>query len=829
MPGMQSHRSPLRDKHVLVGLTMIVLIAAIVTLASWPIYGKPTLFITAGAAALSGILIAYQSARHRWSFLVTFIVAVLGYVLVALLTAVPWIYRALPNSLLEGLKQVALGPVLSWKSLLTIALPVGDFQDTQIPFFLTIFASTLIATYFVVNTRRTWSFALIPLAVSLLFPTVFGSSAAPETFRLGSLEFPAYLHQIGGLLGFGALLAWPVLRGRSEHAERLKAAAEASPTSARERRARLRQTLIAALMVLVSVAGAALATIPISQWRDRDVPRSSIQNTIELPELTNPLAGYRANFTSDMLDSVLLTIEGDVPRRIRFATLSAYDGVAFRAADPNDAAADLTRFERVPYRVGGTTGELHEARVVVEDYSGPWMPIAEEFSQAEFKGADQLALTSGFYFNTATQTAILKTNRGGSIGVVDGDTYNLIYAEPNILEESKIQIPGALTPPRVPEMRPDEDALPDLYRWMKIQNAGAPTILEIQRLRDRLMERSYLGRSKAEPTGTKTWMPKNYMFRSSDAGESFARINGLFENMLDPRFHACSSPTDQCAAHVGDEEQYAAATAIMARILGFPSRIVYGAKVDVSGEVTGRDTTVWTEVQVADGNWVALDIVPREDNAFIEQPDQDSFRQYNPATDQENADVVDPPAKEPSTAGDEEEEEETIEEESPWLGYVILGLQIFGGVLLVTSPIWGILLAKFLRRRKRRTKGDSADRVLGGWHEYLDRVADTGGTFDASATRNEIAAELGEGASALAVGADFATFSGRELNDEHVGHYWDRVEEERQALIADMGFMAKLRTRLSPKSFGRYRKKNQETTQKHGRLRLRSGKEKVEK
>ena len=46
-----------------------------------------------------------------------------------------------------------------------------------------------------------------------------------------------------------------------------------------------------------------------------------------------------------------------------------------------------------------------------------------------------------------------------TIGVIDGDTYNLIYAEPNILEESKIQIPGALTPPRVPEMRPDEDAL----------------------------------------------------------------------------------------------------------------------------------------------------------------------------------------------------------------------------------------------------------------------------------------------------------------------------------------------------------------------------------
>lgn len=819
--------SPLRNRHTLAGLAMTVVIGAIVTVSSWPIYGKPTVFIAAAAAIAAGIGVAYIAARRRWSLAVSAAVAVVTYLVVALAAAVPWIYRALPSSLMEGLTQVALGPVMSWKSLLTIALPVGDFGDTQIPLFLTLFVASLLAAYVIIDARRTWYLALIPLGVALLFPTVFGSSAAPETITIGSLTIPAYLHQIGGLAGFAALLGWPIMRGRSERKERVAAAqVEALPAaSKREKRARRRMRLVAASMVVASVVAAAFATIPIAQWRARAVPRSTVANTVELPLLSNPLAGYRANFTPERLDESLMTFDGDIPSRVRFATLSAYDGVAFRAADPDQPTGDLTRFERVPYRVVGTSGELHTTHVNIGSYEGAWVPVADEFSQITFSGEEQLALTSGFYFNKSTQTAILKTDRSGG-GLLEGDSYSLVYADSDILQEGDRKV-SQLGPAAAGSVRPNEEDLPDLYQWLRNQQVRSATVAEVIRLRDRLMERSYLGRSKAEPVGEDTWMPEDYIFRSSDAGENLDRINKLFTNMLDPRYRPCANPTDQCAAHVGDEEQYAAATALIARAVGFPSRVVYGAKVRVDGTVTGSDATVWTEIQTSGDTWVALDVVPRVDNAFIEQPDEDSYRQYNPATDQKNADVVDPPAKEPSTIGQEEDDEEPETEDNVFLSYVVLGLKVLGVLALVTSPIWGILLAKLLRRRSRRRKGEAVDKVLGGWREYVDRIADAGGTVDASATRSEIAADHGEGASALAVGADYAAFSGQELTDKQAENYWERVEEERRALVADFGLLAKLKTRLSPKSFGHYRKKQKDAAARR-RFRLRGGREKVE-
>lgn len=822
------------DRHAWFGLAMIVAIVGIVIAGSWPIYGKPTILLAGSAAAATGIGLGIFFARRRVAAWLAALLVYVLYVVVALLSAVPWVYSTLPASALEGLMQVVLGPVMSWKSLLTIAIPVGDFGDTQLPLFITVYLASMLAAWFLLDTRRKWQHALVPLAVALLFPTVFGSSVAPETFRLGPFAIPAHLHQVGGLVGFGALLGWPVLRGRSEHQHRVKAAqaqdGDHSAKIAGEGLAKLRMRLVAAAMVLAAIAAGALATIPIADWRSRAVPRSGIENTVELPELGSPLAAYRVNFTPESLDAVLLSIDGEIPRRVRFATLGVYDGIAFRASDRDRATGQATQFERVPYRVADVTGRLSEATVVIDGYAGEWMPIASEFSQAEFSGDDQLELASGFYFNKSTQTAIEKAVRPTGTGLRKGDSYRLVYAETDILDEDA-EGAATLTPSTAAAViKPSEDDLPNLYRWLKEKQAGPGNVEEVRRLRDLLIERSYLGRSKAEPVGDTTWMPKGYVFRSSDAGQTIARIDGLFENMLDPRYQTCAAPTDKCAAHVGDEEQYAAATALLARTLGFPSRIVYGANVPVDGSVTGRNATVWTEIQVSDGRWVALAATPRVDNAFIEQPEENSYKQYNPATNQENAKVVAPPAKEPSTIGNEdEEEEEEVAEDNPYLPYVVLGAKIFGVAMLVTLPVWGILLAKLIRRRRRRRRGQNGDKVLGGWQEYLDRLVDSGDTIDYAATRNEIAASRTESAQALAIGADFAAFSGKNLTDEQVENYWNRVLDENKAVLAEQKFHRRVRTRLSPKSFGRYRRRKHEQSMSRRRFRLRAGKEKVKK
>ena len=84
---------------------------------------------------------------------------------------------------------------------------------------------------------------------------------------------------------------------------------------------------------------------------------------------------------------------------------------------------------------------------------------------------------------------------------------------------------------------------------------------------------------------------------------------------------------------VGDDEQYAAAYALMINQLGTPARVVLGAKVPSSGSVTirGRDVHAWVEVQLSDGSWRAIT--------------QDTFMNPNSKPDKE------PPVSTPHTTG----------------------------------------------------------------------------------------------------------------------------------------------------------------------------------
>ena len=57
---------------------------------------------------------------------------------------------------------------------------------------------------------------------------------------------------------------------------------------------------------------------------------------------------------------------------------------------------------------------------------------------------------------------------------------------------------------------------------------------------------------------------------------------------------------------VGDDEQYAAAMAMLANRVGVPARVVVGACCRGDGKVRGEDVHAWVEVRVADGSWRTL-------------------------------------------------------------------------------------------------------------------------------------------------------------------------------------------------------------------------------
>lgn len=824
-------REIFRSHDFWISLTAIFLACLILTISSWPIYGKSTMFIAAGGAFVTGIILGIAYGIWNITWWKSIIVGYIVYVVMALVTAVPWIYPSFPFALLDGLRQVATGPVTSWKSLLTIALPVGDFGDTQLPLFIVIYLASIISIFVAFRKDKNWAYGLIPLAIALLFPTLFGPATSSQPLSIGPFTLYASVHQLAGLAGMAVLLGWAIIKTRSERKRQMLATQVSSSTTSshQERKAKVRQSLSALLMALCALLLAVGATIPFAS-QARSVPRNAIEHRVDAPELSNPLASYRNNFTSNSLDTPLLYLKGDMPSRVRFAALSSYDGLAFRPSSTAEERQQLTDFERVPYRVGNTSGALHETTVTVQGYSGQWVPIASEFSQVEFTGKDTLALREGFYFNIDVQTAIDTIQRNDDSGLRQGDVYTLTYADSDIAEASTKGV-STMTPyVKSATEPPSEDDFPSLNRWLAAQNADTATVSEVVRLRDLLLQRSYLGRSKSQPDGQVTWMPSGYIFRPSDSGQTIERIDTLFANMLDPKYRNCTSPDDQCAAHVGDEEQYAAATALIARSLGFPSRIVYGAHVSKNGTVTGRDMTVWTEIQVADSSWVALDIAPRTDNAFVEQPDTEAYRQYNPNTGQENAPTLDPPAKDPSTSDEQTPQDDELFDTSLWLTYLVRGLEGIGILLLITSPMWGILLAKFIRRRRRRKQGSPNKRIIGGWQEYVDHLVDSGQEIPTHYTRKEIALDRSENARALASSADFAAFSGSLNTPEREAElYWNQVLEECKNDVREQKKTRRLRTYLSPKSFARYRsKKKKDAQDSQSRFHMRIGTKKVE-
>ena len=60
------------------------------------------------------------------------------------------------------------------------------------------------------------------------------------------------------------------------------------------------------------------------------------------------------------------------------------------------------------------------------------------------------------------------------------------------------------------------------------------------------------------------------------------------------------------AQFVGSDEQYAAAFALMASRLGYPSRVVFGAEVPEGGEVRGKNVQAWVELSVQGHGWVSV-------------------------------------------------------------------------------------------------------------------------------------------------------------------------------------------------------------------------------
>lgn len=777
------------------GSLYVAVSVALAALAAWPIYRSAEFLLLVAASTALGAAIAGLVAWRRGG----------GWMAAGLLTAVILLAGpplAVPSrgdavtvdGIVHGLGELSAGLVVGWKDLLTVSLPVGTYRNLLVPALVVFLVGTTSALLLTWRRGGASAWAVAVGVAMTGFGLLFGRTAVSAPLPIGpagsGLALSAPVETAVGLGTLAAGVLWLSWRTRQSRREALRAAADASGVRLRRRRGMdVRRAGIGVGMVVVA-ALAALAVVPAAASAPRTVLREATGPRVEISRAVSPLAAYRASFTDARHDRVLFRLDGDhVPERIRLAVLDDYDGAVYRTAS-GSAASGFVRLA-APRPPG--PGARVDVVVSIEALDGIWMPSAGTLAAVAFEGARAAALADGFYVDDTLSAAVQTTPWTA------GDAYRL--------EASEAQAPalGEAEAPGVPDRSPEAPA--SLRAWMGAHTTGSGGAALAQ-LVTLLRERGYL--SHALTDAQSAWMADTGVpvFAPSPAGHSLARIDRMFAALLEREQDPRAAARGDVVAAVGDDEQFAVATALMARELGFPARIVVGmrtraADADLSrcsdGVCRAGDLSAWVEVHASTGAWIPVDVTPQH----LEPPSRDVTAQPDPTigtgVDPRGVDEVDPPR--PAQEDTADTPDRPAPADLSWLWAALRGGALSLGVLLaLVGPFLGVALVKALRRRGRRERGEPRDRVAAGWEEYLDAAADAGRDRAPRATRLEIAGRLGApGAAELARTADEAVFSPATVTHDDALAFWRIVDAERGALTPTL--WRRLRAAVSLRSF----------------------------
>ncbi len=257
-------------------LVMAMLVAAMIPW--WPIYESAAFVVASSAAIVAGTAIAVAGAKFGWPAWAV-VIAVFGtYLVLGVPAAVPSraVVGVIPTP--QGIVELLAGAALSWKQLVTIAVPVGSYQTLLVPPFLLALVAATSAVTIALRSRRPAA-AVIPPAVLLLAGIALGvvhAALAIET----------------GLAFLVTAVAWLV---------RVAIANRRAITSGRPVELALadaRRVLGASAIVAVALVGATAASVALPM-PPRSVVRAELQPPFEPRAHESPLAGFRTAFDPD--------------------------------------------------------------------------------------------------------------------------------------------------------------------------------------------------------------------------------------------------------------------------------------------------------------------------------------------------------------------------------------------------------------------------------------------------------------------------------------------------------------------------------------------------
>lgn len=796
-------RAPERVAPLIAGSVYVAVAVVVAAVAAWPVYASLSYVVLVVVASLAGAGIAVLATLRRWGgWLVTALLAGV-FLLFSVPLAVPSRMSG-PLDVLRGLGEAFAGLLLGWKDLVTVELPVGSYRNLLVPALVVFLVGTCAALLLAWRADRRSAGAVVVGLAMAGFGLFFGRTSVSAPLTLGPITLFAPVETLLGILGLVSALLWLAWRTHDDRVQSLERAGVASGVrvSRRPSRTDRRRTVLGAGMVVLALA-ASLAVVPwAASGLDRTVLRSAAGPERDIARAVSPLSDYRALFGDDS-DEVLFRVSGDaLPERVRLATLDVYDGEVFR---PGGEDADTTApFVRVPATLDAGEGAEVEASVEIGALDGIWMPTAGRLRAVQFEGERAAALDDGFYYSAAAQAGV----QTAGDGLAAGDAFEIDAVEPPVVELATLRAPGTDAG--------GVEAPENLRQWVERHaptRDGAGLAAAVTLLRDRGFLSHALTIDEAAPP---SWVAElgDYGFQPSASGHSLARIDAMFARLLEREGDPRAAQNDNYVAAIGDDEQFAVATALIARELGFPARVVVGARLfsadpDLAvcddGECRAQDLTAWTEVRSDDGTWVPVDVTPQWAQSpsleVTEQRDPENVTEVRPDTVEE----VVPPAPVQEDSARDEDDETDAGLDLAWLWPV---LRIAGLVLLVLAVVLGpflvILGAKALRRRARRRAEQPAERIIGGWDEYVDAGVDAGREAPRILTRSELADAYATPAGAqLAAVADRVVFSGASATADEAEEFWRIVDHERRGLQRGRGAWRTIVAAVSLRSFVR--------------------------
>ncbi len=721
--GAAATRRPL---HQLLDAVAVVLLVGLALLGLATTFGGwGFLVLGMGAAALGAALVLLTSR-------LPLAVPISVVPLVGLLLGGPLALRSgglaagVPD--LQTLSDVLQGAGTGWGELLATLPPVDLAGAPALVPYLLGFLGGALGTGVAVRTRSA-GLPLLPLLTVLV------------TVLL--LRRPDGSAQDWYPVGFAALaLVWTGARG-------LELAPDAIETDGWSQ-GRLLRTAGAAVVVVVALLLATGLTAGGTAPTGKTL-RGLSGRAADVSGLDSPLGRFRtftaqgAEARDNVHDKRLLTLVGaPAGSRVRIVTLDRYDGQQWRPG--NDTMRDTLddAFLRVDTRVdNGLNAPRIRVRVeLAKAYRSAWVPLIGSLSSFRFLFANGVSKRDQLRYDPATSTAVVP------LGLEPGNDYEFTAVLPS-----------------------DElSASSQAWEGPVLDVAGTA---RVDPLISKVLSSPAPAMSKVFALARYLRVEGRYSDGAGAAGSQYRPGHDLTRLVDD--FLLAPRP-------VGNDEQYAAAMALLANRLGVPARVVVGAVTPRDGIVRGEDVHAWVELRVADGSWRTLPTktfmgkrAPGRDMTAAPPPQVPGLPPAEPEARPPDADLVQPetPAEDRARQQRAREQRGLLLRLLPWAVLLLL-------VLLVPA-------AKLVRLQRRRRGGRPSDRTAAAWSELLDRARDLGLQVPTGASRPAQARSLGLEPT-LADRVDAGVFAAGEPRLSEVGQVWKAAGGALQALAHGQGW-----------------------------------------